>query len=196
MSGFVCRAMGKVRVSLMLLVAAWTLGACVSRPSRAAGPAPTLTTVFLVQPTDRTPRSIDLRHESTVGERAVAATVSEVWAVLPAVFEQLEIEITTVEPAEGVMGNASYRARRIEGRRMSDFLDCGRMMGREYADSYSVTLGVLVQLVTSPDGHTLVRTILDAYARDPSMNSASVHCITWGSLERRIGDLVVERLGA
>jgi hypothetical protein len=177
------------------LVAIAAIAACGGRPTRVAGPPPTLTTVFVVPPTDRRPQGIDLRHESTVGERAVDATAGQVWGVLPAVFEQLQIETTTVDPAAGVMGNSSYRARRIEGRRMSDFLDCGRAMGREYADSYSVTLGVLVQLVTSPDGRTLVRTILDAYARDPSMSSGSVHCITWGSLERRIGDLVVERLG-
>jgi hypothetical protein len=183
-------------VSLTVFIAVGTIAACGGRPQRLAGPTPTLTTVFVVPPTDRRPQGVDLRHESTVGERAVDGTVTEVWAILPAVFEQLEIATTTIDPSEGVMGNASYRARRIEGRRMSDFLDCGRAMGREYADSYAVTLGVLVQLVTSPDGRTLVRTILDAYARDPSMSSGSVHCITWGSLERRIGDLVVEWLGS
>jgi hypothetical protein len=57
-----------------------------------------------------------------------------------------------------------------------------------------VTLAVMVQLVTAADGRTVVRTTLDAYARDPSTSSASVHCITWGSLERRIGELVIERL--
>ena len=124
----------------------------------------------------------------------MAASVREVWAVLPEIFDQLEIETTTIDPSQALFGNAGYRARRIEGRRLSTYLDCGRVMGREYADSYAVTLSVLVQLVTAADGRTVVRTILDAYARDPSTSSASVHCITWGSLERRIGDLVVERI--
>jgi hypothetical protein len=178
---------------VLVLSTFFLLGGCATRP-RAAGPTPTLTTM-IVESRDRRPQSIDLRHESTVGERTVDATVSQVWAVLPAIFAQLEIETTTVDPAGAVMGNRSYRPRRVEGRRLSDFLDCGRTLGREYADSYAVTLGVLVQLVTAPDGRTLIRTILDAYARDPSTSSGPVHCITWGSLERRIGDLVVERLG-
>jgi hypothetical protein len=181
--------------ALTMFVVVTALAACGARQGSVPGTTPTLSTVFVVPPTDRTPRAVDLRHESTVGVRAVEGTVSEVWAVLPEIFAQLEIETTTVDTDGAVMGNASYRARRVEGRRLSTYLDCGRAMGREYADSYTVTLGVLVQLVPSPDGRTLVRTILDAYARDPSQSSGSVHCITWGSLERRIGDLVTEKIG-
>jgi hypothetical protein len=173
-----------------------TMSACLSGPSRPAPNTPTLTTVFVVPSANRMPRGVDLRHESTVGETAVAATVTQVWAVLPGIFEQLGIETTTVDPAEAVIGNTGYLARRIEGRRLSAYVDCGRSFGREYADQYAVTLAVLVQLVTAPDGRTLVRTIMDGYARDPSTSSSSVHCITWGSLERRIGDLVLERLEA
>jgi hypothetical protein len=171
------------------------LGACAP-PARPPSATPTLSTVFVTPAYGRTPQGVDLRHESTVGQRAVAATVGQVWSVLPTIFEQLEIETTTLDPAGAIMGNAGYVARRVEGRRLSTYLDCGRSFGREYADSYSVTLGVLVQLDTSADGQTLVRTILDAYARDPSQSGGSVHCITWGSLERRIGELVVEKLGA
>jgi hypothetical protein len=181
--------------ALTIFVVGCALAACGARQGSVPGTTPTLTTVFVSPANDRRPTGIDLRHESTIGERAIEATVSEVWAVLPEIFAQLEIETTTVDTDGAVMGNASYRARRVEGRRLSTYLDCGRTMGREYADSYAVTLGVLVQLVPSPDGRTLVRTILDAYARDPSQSSGSVHCITWGSLERRIGDLVTEKIG-
>lgn len=141
-------------------------------------------------------RNVDLRHESSVGQRTVAASIPDVWAVLPGVFAQLEIETTQIDSSEGVIGNPSFRPRRIEGERLSRFLDCGRAFGREYADAYAVTLGVLVQLAPSADDGTIVMTVLDAYARDPSQGSNSVHCITWGSLERRIGDLVVERLAS
>ena len=139
-------------------------------------------------------RDMSLRNESSVGQRTVAASIPDVWAVLPAVFAQLEIETTRVDSSEGVIGNPSFRPRRIEGERLSRFFDCGRAFGREYADAYAVTLGILVQLAPSADGGTIVMTVLDAYARDPSVGGNSVHCITWGSLERRIGDLVAERL--
>jgi hypothetical protein len=170
-----------------------TLGGCA--PSRTIGTTPTLTTIFVETPLTSSPRGVDLRHEPTVGERTVPSSPTEVWAVLPGIFEQLEIATSTVDPSEGLIGNAGYRARRVEGKRLSTYLDCGRSFGREYADQYAVTLSVLVQLVTAPDGRTTVRTILDAYARDPSLSSSSLHCTTRGSLERRIGDLVIERLG-
>jgi len=190
------RDVSRIRATLLASAALSLLTGCLSPPPQSAGNTPTLTTVFVATSVDRTPRGVDLRHQSTVGERAVTASVSQVWGVLPGIFEQLEIETTTVDPSQGLMGNAGYTARRVEGRRLSDYLDCGRSFGREYADQYAVTLTVLVQLVTAADGRTVVRTIMDGYARDPSTSSSSVHCITWGSLERRIGDLVVERVGA
>lgn len=185
----------RARTPLVTLAAASALAGCFGPPPRSAGNTPTVTTVFVAPRADRRPNSFDIRHESTVGERTVSASVSEVWAVLPGIFDQLEIETTTVDPSQGLIGNAGYRARRVEGRRLSDFLDCGRSFGREYADQYAVTLAVLVQLVTAADGRTVVRTTMDGYARDPSTSGSSVHCITWGSLEKRIGDLVIERVG-
>ncbi len=180
-------------ISMAAVGTACTLGGC--SPSQTIGTTPRLTTVFVETPLTSSPRGVDLRHDPTVGERTVSSPVTEVWAVLPEVFGQLEIETSTVDPSEALIGNAGYRARRIEGRRLSAYLDCGRSFGREYADQYAVTLSVLVQLLTAPDGSTTVRTILDAYARDPSLSSSSLHCTTRGSLERRIGDLVIERLG-
>lgn len=138
--------------------------------------------------------TVDLRNQATVRERVVVGTVEEVWAVLPAVFAQLEIETTTVDSGAGVIGNPSYRARRVEGQRMSRYLDCGRAFGREYADAYQVILGVMIQVVGAPGGETVVRTVLDAYAHDRGVSGNPVHCITWGSLERRIGELIAEKL--
>jgi hypothetical protein len=179
------------RPALVLSIA--LVAACTPRSNPPASATPNLTSMTLagVNPGRN---SFELRHESSVGERTVSATMAQVWAVLPAVFAQLEIETTRIDSGEGVMGNPGYRARRVEGQRLSRFLDCGRSFGREYADQYSITLGVLVYLVPSPDGGTVVRTVLDAYARDPSQSGTAVHCITWGLLERRVGELVAERL--
>jgi hypothetical protein len=149
----------------------------------------------IVQTATRT-RTIDFRNESSVGQRAVSASVAQAWEVLPGVLAQLEIEANEVDSGEAVMGHTGYRARRIEGQRMSRYLDCGRSFGREYADAYAVTLSVMVQLVPMADGGTNVRTFLDAYARDQATSGTSVHCITKGSLERRVGELVAERLAS
>ena len=52
----------------------------------------------------------------------------------------------------------------------------------------------MVQLLPTTIG-TTVRTTVDAYARDRSQSGGSVHCISNGRLERRIPELVGERLG-
>jgi hypothetical protein len=139
---------------------------------------------------------MDFRNESSMGQRTVDASIVDAWAVLPEVLAQLEIEANRVDSREAIMGNTGYRARRIEGERMSRYFDCGRSFGTEYADQYAVTLAVVVQLVSSADGGTIVRTFLDAYARDQALSGNSVHCITKGSLERRVGELVAERLAS
>jgi len=154
-----------------------------------------MASVVLQTASDQT-RQVNLRNESSVGQRTIEGSVAQAWAVLPAVLAQLEIETNRIDSNEVVMGHTGYRARRIEGERMSRFFDCGRSFGREYADQYAVTLAVMVQLVAMGEGATSVRTFLDAYARDQTMSGSSVHCITKGVLERRIGELVAERLAS
>lgn len=138
--------------------------------------------------------SVDLRHQADVGESTVPHGLTAVWNVLPSVFEQLEIDLTFFDERAGALGNEGYRARRIEGQRMSRWLDCGRDLVQANADGYDVRLAVLVQLLTAPGNETTVRTTVDAYARPRGTNTGQVHCVSWGLLERRIPELVMERL--
>ncbi|MBM4183601.1 MAG: hypothetical protein FJ207_05165 [Gemmatimonadetes bacterium] len=181
------------RRALLAALAPLAIACAAPRVAPPPSATPNLTSTMVMSPNGRA-APLDLRHESSVGQRTVAASLVAVWAVLPAVFAQLEVEPTRVDSSEAVIGNPNFRARRIEDRRMSDWLDCGRAFGREYADHYTVSIGLLVQLVPAAEGGTIVRTVLDAYARDPSTSGNAVHCITWGSLERRIGELVAERV--
>ena len=180
---------------LTLVALAFTGGCGSSSYAPPATTTPSLSTIYVTGNVNRT-RTVELRHDSSVGERRIEASLSDVWAAMPAVFAQLDVPTTTVDATAGVIGNSSFRARRIGGQRMSDFLDCGSSFGRNYADSYAVNVGLLVQLVPTADGFTVVRTVLDAFARDPGTSGNSVHCITWGSLETRIADLVIEVLAS
>ena len=138
--------------------------------------------------------AVDLRHQPGVGVMTVPASATSVWGVLPAVFEQLEIDVNVVQAEDGIMGNDGYRARRIEGQRLSRWLDCGRGPVQANADEYQVTLTVIVQLLVAQAGTTL-RTTVDAYARERGVSGGAIHCLSWGNLERRIPQLVMERLG-
>jgi len=172
-----------------------SLGACAPRktPPPAATTRATLGVGFRDSDASTT---VELRHQADVGETTVPAAVTDVWAVLPAVFEQLEIDLTFVDAGAGALGNEGYRARRVEGERMSRWLDCGRDLIQANADAYDVTLSVMVQLIVTPDGLTTVRTIVDAYARGRGVSGGSIHCVSWGALERRIPELVMDRLGS
>lgn len=180
-------------IALLLLTGGFLVGCAGGGPAPTPSATPNLSTLIIAGTGD--PRApIDLRNDASVGQRLVIASLADVWAALPAVFAQLGIETTRVDSEEGVIGNPGFRARRVEGQRISRYLDCGRSFGRDYADQYSVTLGIVVQLVPAANGGTIVRTVLDAYARDPGQSGPAVHCITRGLLERRIVELVAERV--
>jgi hypothetical protein len=179
---------------LSLLVALAATG-CATPPRNP--PAETNVSTLSVGYRDSDAQSaVDLRHQPGVGQATLLASLTEIWGVLPSVFEQLDIDVTHVDAAAGVMGNTGYRARRVAGERMSAWLDCGRGLMRANADEYEVRLSVMVQLLPAAEGATTVRTTVDAYARDRSLSAGSVHCLSWGHLERRIGELIQERIDA
>jgi hypothetical protein len=137
---------------------------------------------------------MEVRNEASVSASTVPASASEVWRVLPAVFQQLGIEATFVDPGAAAMGNSRYTRARIEGRQLSTYLDCGSGLTGPYADAYAVTLSLLVQLDGAGGGGTEVRTTVDAYARARGVSARPIHCQSRGALERRIWALVGEKL--
>ena len=138
--------------------------------------------------------AVEIRNEASVIDTAIAATPIAVWATLETVFETLDIETPTVDARSLSLGNAGYRARRIEGRRMSTYLRCGNNIGRANADQYEVTLQLMVRLLEAPGGGTTVSTQIDAYARSQTASGTAIHCTSRGTLERRIVELVREEL--
>ena len=183
--------MENLRTRLAPLLA---LLAIACAPPQNIAPTATSTRVGVERRDGNEPNPIELRHQPDVGRTTLPASLTSVWAVLPAVLDRLEIDVSHVDAAAGIIGNTGYRARQIEGVRMSRWLDCGRGPLRANADAYDVTLTVLVQLVPASNG-TTVQTTVDAYARDRSTSGGPVHCVSWGSLERRVPELVLEQLG-
>lgn len=140
--------------------------------------------------------TVDVQNEAAVTETTVAASLTTVWRLMPAVLEQLQVEVNYVDPGAGTIGNGGFRARRIEGRSLSTYLDCGAGLTGPYADAYEVRMSLLVQLGPAAAGGTVVRTAVDAYAEDRAVASRPIHCQSRGVLERRINALVEERLAA
>lgn len=124
------------------------------------------------------------------------APIDSVWGVLGEVYQRLEIPVAVRLPAQRVLGNRSFRARCIEGKRLSTYLNCGRgMTSVPYADEYAVTMLALTQLSRSEAGGTTVETTVDGWAKPQAVSGDRLHCASRGSLELRVAQLVVELLG-
>jgi len=138
--------------------------------------------------------NIELQNEMSIVDSIVPLPPREAWSAMPEVFETLGIEASTADARSMAMGNERFVARRIDGRPLSDFIDCGTYFGRPRADQYEVTMQVLVQL-SPASGGPRVRTALDAYARPREVAGNPIHCTSEGTLERRILGLITERTG-
>ena len=140
--------------------------------------------------------TIEIFNKPGVGARMVPAPIDSVWDVLGEVYQRLEIPVALRLPAQRVLGNRAFRARRIEGKRLSTYLDCGRgMTSVPYADEYAVTMLTLTQLSRGDAGGTTVETTVDGWAKPRAVSGDPLHCASRGSLELRVAQLVVELLG-
>jgi hypothetical protein len=142
--------------------------------------------------------NIDLAtvSSSTAIGGVVPAPAQRVWEVLPAVYEELRVPVTTVKSDQYVIGNPGAKVRRsLGGTPMQRYLECGSGSGGPNAETYLVTLSLHTQLVPVTEDETRVLTTVDASATPPSFgNSSAVRCASSGQLERRIAALVAERL--
>ena len=129
----------------------------------------------------------------------IQAPVERVWAVLPAVYEQLQIPVGTIDPSARVIGNRKLQSKsgRIAGQRASSYLSCGSTaIGGPVADSYQVNGSLITSLQPGQAGSTQVQTSLEASATQRGVSSAPVRCATTGQLEQRIATLIQQQLAA
>jgi hypothetical protein len=99
-----------------------------------------------------------------------------------------------MDPTTFVIGTERLRTSRVDGSRLSSFLDCGGGVAGPNADSYDVTLSLFVQLEGEGSASTLVRTVVDASAQSRYNLSDQIQCASFGTLERRVVGLIDEQL--
>ena len=81
----------------------------------------------------------------------------------------------------------------MDGQRPSRFLDCGRGPMANYADSYQVYLWTDTQIIPGSGG-ARVETVLRANAQARDTGGDPIPCASLGTLERRIVELLRERV--
>ncbi|GMR13321.1 MAG: hypothetical protein BMS9Abin29_1526 [Gemmatimonadota bacterium] len=139
--------------------------------------------------------SIEIFTQPGVGERTIQVASADVWEILPGVYEKLQIPVTLSDPGRKELGNRGYRARRIEGARMSKYFRCGAGMRGALADEYNITLSVVTRLTDAPEGGTKILTTVDAIGRPRATSGNPFRCESTGVLELRVAQVVAEMSG-
>lgn len=140
--------------------------------------------------------AIDQDRSTEIAVTAFNASAPRLWSVLPDVYESLGIPATTVDSRALVMGNLNLTVRRrLGGKPLSLYLSCGmNAFGADNADSYTVTLEVVTQVVPQDTSHAETRTRVQARARREAMSEHPVRCASTGALERRAAEQVLAAL--
>jgi hypothetical protein len=94
-----------------------------------------------------------------------------------------------------VIENRGFRTRRIDGRRMSRFLDCGSTMTGAVADSYQVAISVRSTVDAVAETTASLTTEVEGTAQSRETRSGGLHCTSTGALERLIAERVEALLG-
>lgn len=126
----------------------------------------------------------------------LAAPRERVWEALDSAYAALRIPVGTRDPANWTLGNRQFvPGRRIEGRPLSSFVDCGSTaLGTGIADTYRVELSVLS--VVRPEGTgTRLETSVQGTARQPGTTNTPVHCSSTGALEAALVEKLRLALG-
>ncbi len=171
-----------------MVLALAACGACASSGQGATQMGPeTVSRVFIPGGS-----GTEMYNEPGVGSRLVDAPLDSVWLALPKVYELLGIPDAGADSEQMTFGNLGYRARRVEGKRLSNYIDCG--MGSTAipkADDYQVTLSVLTRLTPGEDGGTMAVTTVEATGKPRAVSGNPVYCQSKGTLEARVAQLVL-----
>ena len=112
-------------------------------------------------------------------------------------YERLGVEGAGLMPGQPVYGAQGFRPRRLEGKRLSSWIDCGTgMTAIPKADEYRVTMSLVSRVSPDAGGATRLETVLTASARPSSNAGDPVNCQSNGRLEARVAELVILTLAS
>ncbi len=135
--------------------------------------------------------------EETVVSSTIDVPVDRVWRVLPSIYERLDVPLSVLDTVAMQVGNRSFKPRRIAGSRLSKYLDCGRgITATQNADAYEVTMGLLTTLREADGGGTVLSIEISGNAKPRAVSGNPVRCVSKGTLEVFMADLVQEQLAS
>lgn len=179
--------------ALLGLVGIAGTGACAS-----GGGAPRVTEPGVVAVVTAGGDTWEVRRSPDVrANPRVQVPPARAYAVLPAVYAELQFPADMQDPASRQIGVSEQRfSRRILGRPPGDFFDCGLDSGLNLplADRAPIDARIVTQVLGGGDAAEIATTIR-ATARRSGGNAGVAECRSTGLLEILIGDMVRERAG-
>ena len=137
----------------------------------------------------------DMRLTTRPGFRVaeLTATPDSVWALLPTLYGELGIPVSTLDNAQKVLVALNTRVTRIGGRRLSTYFDCGGTYSNN-ADSGNAYVTVRTQILPATTGTGSIARVEVRAVAGASGGVTVGECGSKGTLEQLIVTSVAERL--
>lgn len=141
--------------------------------------------------------AFDLRYieDITPREDTVPVDAGLAWGVLPQVYQELNIPLTSINQEARLLGTTRTAVRgELGDQRASRYFNCGRTMTGDVAEQYQLVVTALTQVqeVEGSEEKARVVTLVDAFANPRGAASGSVRCGSTHRLEGQITDRIRE----
>lgn len=174
------------RVCALVFAAAMAAG-CAATPNNRPGEPMKVPHRFMVTYREDAPYSRDTLRMS----------VEQVWATLPAVYQELGLPGTPASNTQErvfITPHVRIRGQLFTGNRNSSFLDCGVSTGgAPRADTHAVTFMMMTRLRVVSEGITVVESMLDGTAREHVSSNTAAECAGTGRLEKHVVALIRQK---
>ena len=139
-------------------------------------------------------------RRSTADENAritIAAPIDKVWPALVLAYAEMGIDPSVADRGAGRYGNGNFIApRRIKGRPLAEFYNCGSGLTGPYIDNGRLTANVVTTIQPGPEPGT---TIASTYAsgtlrRNDGTSTDPLICASTGALEEALRRAIERRV--
>lgn len=138
---------------------------------------------------------VEMFTQPGVDARTIQVAPELAWRVLGGVYSEMGIPVTSTNPQTMQLGNPGYKARRVGGKRMNSFIDCGSDLAGPLANQLEITLTISTRLTAKEEGATEVLSVIDAWGEPRAVSGNPMHCQSRGVLELDIAKAIADALG-
>ena len=173
------------------LTIAVLLAGCASASTAKTAVAPATPTRSRDRSLENVPDYLDPRISlqeslSNTDSVVVPGAVDEVWKAVFFAYDSLRIPLNVYDAKRHLIGNQAWEVRqRLNGSRLSKFIDCGMTQIGPNADAYDVVLGHVTYVGVNAKGDTFISTRTAAGARPATYAQNYSRCFPTGELDKR-----------